>query len=114
MDGSLVAMNRRWMLLLLGVGMLLLPAFGAGPREDAWKQVNEAITAGLPKTAIERLDPIIQAALAEKKFAEAIKAITTKIALEGNIQGNKPEERIMRLKAAIGRPSNCSFVGGLM
>jgi hypothetical protein len=94
-------MNRRWMLLLLGVGMLLLPAFGAGPQEDAWKQVDQAMTAGLPKTAIERLEPIIRAALAEKKYAEAIKAITTKIALEGNIQGNKPEERITRLQAAI-------------
>ncbi|MCL4201938.1 MAG: alpha-2-macroglobulin [Pirellulaceae bacterium] len=94
-------MNRRWILLLLGVGILLLPAFGAGPREDAWKQVDQAMRDGLPKTAIERLEPIIRAALAEKKYAEAIKAITTKIAMEGTIQGNKPEERITRLHTAI-------------
>ncbi len=39
--------------------------------------------------------------MAEKKYAEAIKAIGMKIALEGNIQGNKPEEKITRMRAEI-------------
>ncbi len=41
--------------------------------------------------------------MAEKKYAEAIKAIGMKIALEGNIQGNKPEEKITRMRAEIAK-----------
>ena len=91
------------------VGSLVFAAFSlslliaAGPREQAWKEVNEAIAAGKPQTAIEKLEPIVQNAMNEKKFAEAIKAIATKISLEGDIQGNKPEEKITRLLAEIER-----------
>jgi len=72
-----------------------------GSREEAWKRVDEAIAQSLPKTAIERLEPIIAAAIDEKAYAEAIKAIGQKIALEGRIQGNKAEEKITRLTAEI-------------
>ena len=75
----------------------------AGPRDDAWKGVDEAVKKGLPKTAVERLEPIIQASIREKAYPEAIKAIGKKIALEGNIQGNKPEEKIVRLEAEIAK-----------
>src|SRR5262249_27794595 len=64
----------------------------AAPRDALWKEVEDAVNKGLPKTAIEKLQPIIDAAVKEKKYAEAIKGIGKKIALEGNIQGNKPEE----------------------
>src|SRR3990172_8412780 len=72
-----------------------------GRRDARWKKVDEAMSKGLPQTAIKELQPIIDGALAEKKYAEAIKAIGRKIALEGNIQGNKPEEKITRLQAEI-------------
>ena len=75
----------------------------AGKWDQQWKQVDEAVNKGLPKTAIERLDPIIQGAMKEKAYPEAIKAIAKKIALEGNIQGNKPEEKITRLEAEIAK-----------
>ena len=61
------------------------------------------INKGLPKTAIEQLEPIIDGAMQDKAYAEAIKAIGQKIALEGNIQGNKPEEKITRLEAEIAK-----------
>ncbi len=77
--------------------------FAAGPREQTWKEVNEAIQAGLPKTAIEKLEPIINQAMNEEKYAEAIKAIAQKIVLEANIQGDKPEQRITRLQTEIER-----------
>jgi hypothetical protein len=73
----------------------------AGPRDDQWKKVDEAVSKGLPKTAIEELQPIIAGALADKAYAETIKAIGRKVALEGNIQGNKPEEKILRLQAEL-------------
>ena len=40
---------------------------------------------------------------AETRRAEAIKAIGKKIALEGNIQGNKPEEKIRRMESEIAK-----------
>jgi len=79
-----------------------IPAL-AGPRDDLWKKVDEAVAKGLPKTAVEHLEPIIAGAMKDKAYAEAIKAIGKKIALEGNIQGNKPEEKVTRMKAEIAK-----------
>ena len=76
---------------------------GAAPRDAQWKQVEDAINKGLPKTAITNLEPIIQRAIKDKAYAEAVKAIGRKITLEGNIQGNKPEEKITRLEAERAR-----------
>lgn len=73
----------------------------ASPRDAQWKSVDEAAAQGLPKTAIERLDPIITGALADQAYAEAVRAIGRKIALEGLIEGNKPEEKITRLEAEL-------------
>src|SRR5512140_2432051 len=88
---------------VLLVNLLPLTTANAGPRDAEWKQVEEAIKQGLPKTAITNLEPIIQGALKDKAYAEAVKAIGQKIALEGNIQGNKPEEKITRLRAEIAK-----------
>ena len=91
-------------LLATLLALCLMPAvLTAAPRDAAWKAVDEAVNQGLPKTAIEHLDTIIPSALAERAHAEAIKAIGRKIALEGNIEGNRPEERIVRLQAEIGK-----------
>src|SRR5690242_7818884 len=95
----------RYLSLAPGFVLLFLmtwPIF-AGPREAEWKKVQDAISQGLPKTAITNLEPIIQAALKDKAYAEAVKAIGKKIVLEGNIQGNKPEEKIVRLEAEIAK-----------
>jgi len=88
-------------LVLVGAVAALTRAREEAPREDQWKKVDEAIEKGLPKTAVEHLEPIIEQALAEKDYDEAIKAIGKRIALEGNIQGNKPEEKITRMEAEI-------------
>ena len=89
-------------LSLLLVLLVALPAW-AGSRDEQWKKVDEAIGKGLPKTAIEQLEPIIAGAMQDKAYAEAIKAIAKKIALEGNIQGNRPEEKIVRMKTEIAK-----------
>ena len=93
----------------VAVGLFLIMAMArdngeaapAGSRAADWKKVDEAVQKGLPKTAIEALQPIIDGALKDKAYPEAIKAIAKKISLEGQIQGNKPEERISRLAAEI-------------
>jgi uncharacterized protein YfaS (alpha-2-macroglobulin family) len=103
----------RWMKPLALAGLLLAllvtskfsmsKPLTAADRPAQWKKVQEAIDKGLPKTAIQELEPIIESALAEKAYPEAVKAITKKIAFEGMIEGNKPEERITRMQAEIAK-----------
>ena len=62
-----------------------------------WKAYDAALKKGLPKTAITHLEPIIAQTLRDKDYAEAIKAIGKKMALESNIQGNKAQEKIRRM-----------------
>jgi len=88
-------------LLVLGVGTA--HPLKAAPREALWKAVEEAVQKGLPKTAITNLDLIIPAAIRDKAHGEAAKAIARKIVLEGNIQGNKAEEKITRMEAEIAK-----------
>jgi hypothetical protein len=73
----------------------------AADRAAQWKAVEEAINKGLPRTAITNLEPIIAGAIQDKAWGEAAKAIARKIVLEANIQGNKPEEKIKGMDAAI-------------
>lgn len=75
----------------------------AGPRDDQWQKVQDAINKGLPQTAIKEIELILGKAMKDKSYGEAIKAIGMKIALEGNIQGNKPEEKISRMQAEIAK-----------
>ena len=101
-------MKHRHLSLALVLSLLTISVLAA-PRDELWKEVEEATKKGLPKTAIEKLEPIIEGAVKEKKYAEAVKAIGKKIALEGNIQGNKPEEKITRMRAEIDKaPPRCS------
>ena len=70
---------------MIGSALLTLTAVAAWPQDPRWKQVEEAMQSGLPKTAIEVLGGISQNALAEKKYAEAAKAIAQRISLENTI-----------------------------
>ncbi len=72
-------------------------------RAELWKQVAAAEGQGLPQTAIKYIDPLIQAALADRAYGEAAHAIARKIVLEGNIQGNKPEEKIRLIAAQVAK-----------
>src|SRR5437879_1422 len=100
------AVTMSFMKRLLAVLALVLAASNslcAASRDTQWKKVDEAINKGLPKTALEALEPIIQGALQDRAWGEATRAIARKLVLEGNIQGNKPEEKITRLEAEIVR-----------
>ncbi len=57
---------------------LLASAFDYAAR---WKEVEKAQNEGLPKTALERVEPILTAALAEKNHNEAVKAMVTKLGM---------------------------------
>lgn len=90
----------------LSVALLLsvaLPLCGLGdaPYAREWKEVDAAVGKGLPKTAIAKLDPLIDTAIRDQSYAAAIRATAMKISLQGAIEGNKPEEKVVRMRAAI-------------
>ncbi len=93
--------SRRFCALILIMATCV--SVNAGSRDTRWKGVEDAIRNGLPKSAITNLDSIIPAALSDKAYAEATKAITRKIVLESTVQGNKPEEKIVRLEAELAK-----------
>ncbi|MDD2716903.1 MAG: alpha-2-macroglobulin family protein [Candidatus Wallbacteria bacterium] len=66
-----------------------------------WDEVEKAKKDGLPKSAITVLLQIEKQALEKGDRVEALRAITTRIVLESNIEGNHPEEKITRIEAEI-------------
>ncbi len=95
-------MKRRHFIFSLTVFLFLpLATVTAGNRDSQWKQVEEAVAKGLPQTAIDLLKPIIEAALQEKAYPEAIKAIRQRIDQESRIEGNWYEQRVARWEAEI-------------
>ncbi len=95
-----MVMNKQAAALTLALLMTLHTQ--AGTRDSQWKSVEDALSKGLPRTAITNLEPIISDAIKDKAWAEATKAIARKAALEGIVQGGKPEERIRLLESQIG------------
>ena len=106
---SLLARNALLAILLIGLVALAAkaPAFlsyqtpSAQERAAMWKKVEEALNKGLPKSALEEIKPILAGALHDKEYAEAIKAIAKRIAIESDIEGGSPAERITRMKKEL-------------
>ena len=86
-------------LLIAGEANLTL----AAPREAEWKAVEAAVRKGLPKTAVKKLQVVLESALKDKAYGEAIKAVGRKIALQGVIDGNRAEAKIKRMQTEIAR-----------
>ena len=90
-------------ILFLTLGFFLIGQVLPQSLMDQWKDVESEIKKGLPKTAIEKIDPLIKRALKDGSHAVAIRAIGQKINLEGAIQGNKAEEKIARMEEEINK-----------
>ncbi len=73
----------------------------AAPHEKEWKAVEEAMGKGLPKSALEKLQPLLDASLAAGDFDTAARAIGRKITIQAEIEGNRPEEKITRIDAEL-------------
>jgi len=69
--------------------------------EQLWREVNKAKEDGLPKSAIAKLEQILKMTTGQRLEKEWLLALTEKVFLEGTIEGNKPEERIKRLKVEL-------------
>ena len=61
---------------------------------DQWEEVEEATKKGLPKTAIEKLEALIERALKEKAHAVAIRAVAQKINLEEPLKETSPRKKL--------------------
>lgn len=90
-------------LFLICVFVMMTGNMAAGFREDQWKQVEDLIQKGLPKSAIELLGPVVESALQDRAFGEAAKAILERVALEGSIQGNMADEKIRLLEVQMAK-----------
>jgi hypothetical protein len=89
-----------------GIGMgwysrVLAADMPQGARAEAWKKVQTALEEGKPKSALEALAGVEQAAIAEKAWAEASRAIATRVFTETGDQAEDESDRIVRLAAAI-------------
>jgi hypothetical protein len=64
-----------------------------GTRDAEWKRVDDAVSKGLPQTAITNLEPIIAAALKEKAYAEAVKGIGKRSPSRAISKATSPRKR---------------------
>ncbi len=91
--------------VLGGIGMGYRAARGddtpAGPRAAIWQQVEKAIDEGKPKTAGEVLAGVEQAAVKDKAWAEAARAIATRVLTATGDRPPDDPERLVQLAAAI-------------
>ncbi len=77
-------MKMKWIRIPIIVFFLIaVNVSAAGPRDDLWSQVDDAIDRGLPQTAIAVLDQIIPGALQDQAHAEATKAICLRAGFKG-------------------------------
>src|SRR5690348_1102463 len=86
---------------LLGILFAFTLTASGSRRDAAWKRVETAAHAGLPKTAIAILDSIAADAMAHGALPEAVRATTQRIAFAGEVQGGKAEEKIHALEAVL-------------
>jgi hypothetical protein len=75
----------------------------AGPRAEAWKKVQTALDEGKPKSAVAALAGVEQAAIAERAWAEAARAIATRVLAETGDRPDDDPERVIRLAAEIAK-----------
>ena len=94
-------------LLLGGVLVMNPPGRSAEPpppdraREGQWVTVQRALDEGKPKSALEALAGIEQAAIAARAWDEAARAIATKVTAETGDRAPDDPERLVRLEAAL-------------
>ena len=92
-----------WLVALLG-GISLMDASPAaepaGPRSETWQKIDRALKEGKPKTASELLAGVEQAAAAEQAWAEAARAIATRVLATNADRPADDPQRLVDLVAA--------------
>jgi hypothetical protein len=103
--------SRRFAILTLLGAFTMAPSLRAddslpkGPREAAWRAVEKALEEGKPKTALASLAGIEEQAVREKAWAEAARAIATRVLAEaGEAAGDEPDMLVGLAKALEAAP----------
>jgi hypothetical protein len=96
----------QWVVVAVLGAFLTMPRAGMadepqGPRAATWKSIEKALQEQKPKTAAELLAGIEQAAAADKAWAEAARAIATRVLADTGDRAPDEPERLIRLAAAI-------------
>ncbi len=86
-------------IICITVGSFLCITSAYCSAEKYWQAVDSALSNGLPQTAVRNLDTILSIAQKEKHYGEWLHALSKKIVIEASFQGDKPEEKVKRLKA---------------
>ncbi len=73
----------------------------AGPRAADWQRVQQAFDEGRPKTALDALAGVEDAAMKDRAWAEVARAIASRILAETGDRPPDDPERVIRLAAAI-------------
>lgn len=68
---------------------------------ERWASVDTAMKEGLPRTALERLQPILDNAVRDGDTATAARAISRRILIESEIEGRNPAARVRLADAAL-------------
>ncbi len=92
---------KRFLLSLLSFVWLWNHAAAAVPGEKEWKAVEELIDKELPKSAMESLSSLEKAALAEKAWPEAARALAWRITLESELHSDQPELKLTLMETAL-------------
>ena len=72
-----------------------------GPRAASWLAVQKALEEGTPKTALEALEGVEESAIGDRSWAEAARAIATRVMAETGDRPADDPERLIRLAAEI-------------
>ena len=66
--------------------------------QELWTRVEKATNDGLPRTAIENLDKIIELSSQIEDYNNFLKAFSQRIVFESTIEGNKAQDKVILLK----------------
>ncbi len=107
--GAVVAVGVAAVAMILGgfsmewISRALAADLPQGTRAEAWKKVEKALEEGKPKSAIEALAGVEESAIADKAWAEAARAIATRVVAETGERAGDDADHIVRLAAEIAK-----------
>ena len=90
-----------FLFLLIGLAQTVSSAQPARAPAPTWSAVEKAIEDGTPRSALALLAPLKESALQARNWGNAARAIAQQAQIEASLEGNRPEEAILRLTGSI-------------
>lgn len=89
------------LLALLAPNPLMITNAAPPPEPAGWKPIQEAIQAGLPKSAMAEIDKQLPGAIEREEDALIVRLLATGATLDGQLQGRDEVHRIVQLQAEL-------------